>query len=57
MANFIFCVGTTIVVLRYEVFPLIIGFSTTVLLIEYLNKRVSKKIRFNPQISGEIGIS
>ncbi|MDR3713320.1 MAG: hypothetical protein P4L51_10925 [Puia sp.] len=39
IANFCFCVFTTIIVLRYQFFPLIITLAFPLLLIEYLDKK------------------
>lgn len=41
--NFLFCIGATIIVLRYEFFPFIICLVSVLLLSEYIAKRVPEK--------------
>lgn len=43
VANFCFCVVATIIVFRYEVFPLIIAFSVSLLLLEWSDKKELQK--------------
>jgi hypothetical protein len=44
-ANFAFCISTTIIVYRYQVFPLIISTLASLLLIELVDKKVNNNLQ------------
>jgi len=54
--NMLFCITTTIIVLRYEFFPMIICLTLSVMLLENLNKKDTLKYDINKHVSGQKNI-
>jgi len=47
VANFFFCIAATIIVFRYEFMPLIICFASSMLAMEFMDKKVMKPLAVN----------